>query len=724
MEKSLDGVWRFRLDPGETGGAAGYSQPGYVDQDWEFVEVPSQWQLQGHRYYTGTAWYRTSFEIPNEMIGRTVRLRLNGVDYFADVWLDGEHLGTHEGYFNRFEFEIPSTPGRKVLAVRVNAPAPRHDWKQKNIAKGTLHAFDCKGDPNLFTGGIWRSVELVATGACYVGCVQVAGLPCPEREARAELRVAVRNASSSPVSAQLRIRIGPSNFEGGRGSSHTEQVVLQPGDNQLELQYGMPEPRLWWTWDMGEQNLYRCEVEVVVDGEPSDTWSGTFGIREITGGPDQDWALYLNGKRLFLRGTVYISNLYMTLMDDASYAKDVALMRGANMNGALVLSNVEKEGFYDQCDREGLLLFQVFPLVWGSYECSAEFADRCKPMMADMMAMLYNHPSICIVACASEPDLDGLEAIVRPVYEAVKHLDNTRIVIDGSSVGGFAVYSPEEAERYRRLCYNSDNHFYDAHFGAGIRDTEKRDPLLVTEFGDIGVPNLESLRRFLPDHAIWPPNWEVWRPLFNGSVANMTWPIVHQHRLTWLAVRVEERLNVLPGSPEEFVEITQKWQAFVNKYTIESYRLRKYAHCNGLTNYHFVDMQPAITTALLDYYRVPKLAYYAVADAYRPLHVVMRWPAERYEAGWLLSRALYVINDYHREFPGCAVTWVLRDPGGLEACRESVPVEIAEDSLMPVGAVEWAFPRDAVRGTYTVNLRLTDAEGQELSHNSYDVSVV
>jgi beta-mannosidase len=474
-------------------------------------------------------------------------------------------------------------------------------------------------------------VELVATDPCYLGQVQVAGLPRGESRAVAQLRLPIQNAGKTPATAVLSIHIAPKNFSGGEAIERQEVVTLQPGHNLVQLEYEVPEPRLWWTWDLGEQNLYALQVDLQSGGALSDSWTGTFGIREISGGPDQDWAVYLNGKRLFLRGTVYISNLYMTLMDQATYARDVEMMRDANMNWALVLSNVEKEDFYNLCDERGLLLFQVFPLVWGFYECSTEFADRCKPMMADMMTLLYNHPSIGIWACASEPDLDGLVSIARPMYEAVKDLDHTRILVDGSSVGGYAVFNPADAARYRELCYNTDNHFYDAHFGADVWDTAKRDPLMVTEFGDIGVPSLESLRRFLNDEDIWPPNWDVWRPLFNGSVANMTWPIVHQHRLTWLAVKVEERTNVMAGSVEEFIDITQKWQAFVLKYTIESFRLKKYNHCNGLTNFHFVDMQPAVTTSLLDYYRVPKLAYFAVKDAYRPIHLMMKWPAERYE---------------------------------------------------------------------------------------------
>lgn len=723
MQKSLTGIWRFKLDPNESGKALGYYQPGYGDRDWERVNVPSQWELEGHRYYTGTAWYRTDFEIPQEMLGKKLRIRFHGVDYFSDVWFDGNYMGPHEGYFNSFEYEIENTPGRHILAVRVNAPAPRPDWKEKNIAKGSLYAFDCKGDPYLYTAGIWKDVELVSSGDYYLKSLKVNAAPRAAGDALAQVRVEAFNSASKSQRVTLHLHISPKNFTGGREIVIDETVTLKPGHNELSLEIAIPEPRLWWTWDLGDQNLYSIQVDLTASGETWDSRKASFGIREVTGGPDQDWAIYLNGKRLFLRGTVYMSNLFMTLMDHTTYARDVELMRGANMNGALLLAIVEKEEFYDLCDEQGLLLFQVFPLVWGNWECSAEFADRCKPMMADMINLLYNHPSVCIWGCTSEPDLDGLIALARPIFESVKNLDHSRILVDSSSVGGYSVFSPADAVRYQELCYNSDNHLYDAHFGAGMRDTEKRDPLMVTEFGDIGVPDVNSLRRFMNEEDIWPPKWPVWRPLFNGSMPEMVWPVVHQHRLTWLAVDVGERINVFAESIEKFVEITQKWQALVNQNVIESFRIKKYNHCNGLTNYHFVDMQPAITTALVDYYRVPKLAYHAVAQAYRPVHVMMGWPAERYEPGWLLSRPVYAINDYHREYPGCVVTWSLRDPDGRELCREQRHVDLLEDSVAEVGSFEYAFQRSSVRGTYTVSLTLTGSDGQALSDNEYEVTV-
>jgi len=283
MKKSLNGIWRFKLDPNESGRLLGYYKPNYLDYDWDRVKVPSQWELEGHRYYTGAAWYRTDFEIPQDMLAKKNRIRFHGVDYFSDVWLDGRHLGTHEGYFNPFEYEIESTPGRHVLALLVNSPAPRPDWKKKNIVKGSLFAFDCKGDPYLYTGGIWKQVELVSSGDCYLRSLKVNAAPRAVGDALALVRMEAYNSTSIPQLVNLRIHISPKNFTSDQDIAIDETATLEPGNNELSRQVVIPDPRLWWTWDLGEQNLYSLEVDIAASGKIWDSQKVCFGIREING---------------------------------------------------------------------------------------------------------------------------------------------------------------------------------------------------------------------------------------------------------------------------------------------------------------------------------------------------------------------------------------------------------------------------------------------------------
>jgi beta-mannosidase len=413
----LNGIWKFKLDPDEVGKSLGYYFKEFEDKSWDTIKVPSQWEIEGYKYYTGTAWYRTKYIIDHEMTGKNLSINFNGVDYFSDIWADGIFLGSHEGYFNPFEYEIENIAGRHILAVRVNAPAPRMDWKNKNIAKGSLYCFDCKGDPYLYTAGIWQDVFLEANEKYSIKTVCVDAKPDKDRQGVVHIRLGIKSNETIEHNVSVLFYIKPKNFQSVEKCEFKENLSLKHGLNNFEFIYKIKNPMLWWTWDLGYPNLYILETKLQLFNGEDDIKVSNFGIREFTGGPDQDWAMYLNGERFFLRGTVYMSNLYQSLMDGSTYRKDIELMINANMNGALILAIVEKDEFYSLCDEMGLLLFQVFPLVWGDWDFSGEFTERCKPMMMDMINILYNHPSIGIWACASEPDLNGFEYIAKPIYE-------------------------------------------------------------------------------------------------------------------------------------------------------------------------------------------------------------------------------------------------------------------------------------------------------------------
>jgi beta-mannosidase len=174
---SLDGTWRFR--EAALAGGNQYS-PGINDSTWSQITVPSNWYLQGHDF-SGAAWYRTHFTVSRDLSGTTMRLEFQGVDYGVDVWLNGVYIGFHEGYFQRFAFDVSSTIqlGKdNVLAVRVDSPfeEPGRVWSlHKRLIKGIFShhdtrpggAWSVRGQERN-TGGIWSSVQLAVSRGIWV----------------------------------------------------------------------------------------------------------------------------------------------------------------------------------------------------------------------------------------------------------------------------------------------------------------------------------------------------------------------------------------------------------------------------------------------------------------------------------------------------------------------------------------------------------------------------
>ena len=183
-EIPLNGEWRYRQTGSEL---AGYFLPDLDISDWHTMTIPQNWYLAGLNYH-GVIWFRREFQAPvdESWRGRVVRLRFDGVDYLADVWLNGEHLGHHEGYFQPFTFDVAdhlNYGGRNVLAVRVESPYEEFGtvWHHhKTLIKGIFEHHDTRpgggwgrAGQEYNTGGLWNDVTLIVSDYVTVDSLQL-----------------------------------------------------------------------------------------------------------------------------------------------------------------------------------------------------------------------------------------------------------------------------------------------------------------------------------------------------------------------------------------------------------------------------------------------------------------------------------------------------------------------------------------------------------------------
>ena len=120
----LSGLWHFATDPGVGGQDRGWMNTDFDHTTWETVAVPHTWSVtEAYSNYDGVAWYRRVFTAPIEAQDAHVRLKFDAVFYEADVWLNGEYLGEHEGGYTPFIFDVSEIiqPGTdNVIAVRAD----------------------------------------------------------------------------------------------------------------------------------------------------------------------------------------------------------------------------------------------------------------------------------------------------------------------------------------------------------------------------------------------------------------------------------------------------------------------------------------------------------------------------------------------------------------------------------------------------------------------------
>ena len=248
-------------------------------------------------------WYRNEFTVPASLAGRTLTLTLNGVNYSADVWLNGRQLGTVRGAFRRGIFDVTSLveAGRpNALAVRIS-PVPHPGIPhEESIAAGAgpNGGAMCYDGPTFFCmegwdwipgirdrgTGLWQDVVLHAGGPVTIGDVQVkTDLPLPD-VSRADVIVAADLANNTGVEQKATVK---GRFE---GVSFEKAVSLGAGERRTLTfapaefpQLAVASPRLWWPNGYGKPELYHLELEVVdAGGQSREAKAVRFGIREVT----------------------------------------------------------------------------------------------------------------------------------------------------------------------------------------------------------------------------------------------------------------------------------------------------------------------------------------------------------------------------------------------------------------------------------------------------------
>lgn len=692
MNLSLDGVWDYLVD--ESGAFDAKSLPGYP---WDRMEIPNNWHRAGLENYAGVVWFRRQFDVPLDE-EKEHWLRFHGVDYFAKVWLNGVYLGEHEGYFQPFEFRVTKIlrPQGNELLVRVESPCepPGEVWpNRKRLIKGVFNHHDCRPGAwnpeygqDMNTGGIWNHVELYSSGPIRVTSLRLTPELLDGGAAAVEVLFEVENLATE-TALTVDISLSPANFT-GESKTWRGTLFVPCGRKIFRQLLLLKRPGLWWTWEHGEPRLYRAEVRLQGEGKELVNKCVRFGIRKLEVDKKQGWKL--NGVRFFPRGTNFIPTQWLSEYTPEKIRRDIELLLEANVNAVRLHAHVTRPEFYDACDEAGILVWQDFPLQW-DYEESEDFYNEASKQLEEMIALLYNHPSIGVWCCHNEPkqNKDKLDHIL---YQVARRADPSRYV--------------EHHSDFRDHPYPG---WYYGHWS--LFSCTPGAPF-VNEFGAQALPNFESMREMLPEEKLWPPDWKAWA--YHDFQRDQTFNVAGIEK---------------GASLKEFIENSQNYQYRLLKFAIESYR--RDPRMTGVFQFMFVDPWPAITWSVVDYWRRPKKGYQALQLAFQPVLVTFTYGRDRFERGSReasLFHEITIINDLHRAFPGAKLHLFLEGPDG-----KTVMEEVHTVNIPPAGSVRlttpklqegaWCIPRDAPVGRYILRARLL-YEGKVISENEDVFEVV
>ena len=732
---NLGGVWKYKLDENEQGKQQGWFETGTDFSAWKDMKIPVNWHLTEVGDYHGTIWFKTSFNVPENYAGKKLFIRFAGVDYYADVWLNGEFLGSHEGMFNPFEFDVTGvlkTDGENVLVVRDSSPRPNAEYRRAEFSENPLsadyqahqavdidlikgHMIDAMHRPGSMTrfrgdgnsGGIWDDVTLIAREDVFIEYVKIftrvvkkkdwAGDQTDKYDGTGLVSVDVRinNTTGRVISTELSMMVAPYNFKDDYTGKRTRRVELQPGLNVFKIAHTVTDAKLWWTWDQGHPSMYTATFSVL-----NDTLCQNFGIKEVVH-DEKTGHWFLNGKKMFLRGMRYISSNWMCEANEKMWKEDLDKMLDFHINSIRIGSHVEKDAFYTMCDEMGFLLWQVFPLHYCVSD-SDDFIERASEMIVDMGEMIYNHACLGMWSTFKEPEIywfterpNNFFRLCEVLKESLGTVDPTRWIHKGD-------YREGVQNIMIGLCQPGDTDLNQVTFEPNI-----------VEFGAAAIPCLETVKTFIPEDKLWPPHWDTWE----------YWGLFYDR--TFKFAKVE-----LGNSLEEFIDNTQVYEARVVKEQIEALRQRKYEPVGSMYLYYWSDPCAMIGSGLLDYYRRPYKVYDSMKAVYTPVLISLEWSADPYVIGrdkvyapaTDFTGKVWITNDLGN-LDNCKVEWsIVKDETKEVQVKNSFAAALLPDSVHVADHIVWPIPADA-KGEYTVLMKVSDADGKVLSENYTEIIV-
>lgn len=667
-------------------------------------------------------WYRTEITVPPAYAGRTVWLNFEGINYTAQVWVNGAHVGQIRGAFARGTFDVTRwvQPGAvAAVAVLIQPPPnPGHPVEQ-TVAAGTGPnggpfskdgpTFICTQGWDWIPGirdrdmGIWRKVTLRASGPLVIENPLVySHLPLPRIDsADVFVEATVRNNADTPQAGVL-----SGAFEGVAFSAPVRlaphaatRVKFTPATTP---QLHVPHPRLWWPNGYGKPNLYALRLTVAADGTVSDAKRFNFGIREITYSVpgSENLTLSVNGVPVMCRGGDWGMDEAMKRIPRARLEAQIRYHQLARCNMIRNwVGQSTSEDFYDLCDHYGIMVWDEF------FEPNPSDSGRSNPKdgsddvhdvplylanVREKVLRFRNHPCIALWCGRNEGD-PAPEAVARGLEKIMAEDEPTRLYHPNSADGHGVRSSGPYRWRTPREYFVPPAWMWKPKLPQEPRYLEP----FKTEIGSVSIPTLEAVEAMMPAKD-WNTINDDWaeHDLCKGAQAGDRYVATLQKRYgPW---------SGLPG----FVRESQLACYESHQAMFEGRYARLFNPCTGVLAWMSNPAQPSFVWQFYSYDLEPLAALYAVRKASESLHIEL----DRYD------NHATVVN----QLPGTAAGMTARirviNLDAKTVLDRTVAVTAKGSAATDVGLV--GFPA-GVSPVHFVKLELRDAQGRLVSENFY-----
>ena len=623
-------------------------------------------------------WFRTEFKLPAEYRGKTLWLGFDGINFRANVWLNGKQIAASDklaGAWRLFEFDVTAAAkpgGANALAIEIFPPEPGDlaitfvDWNPLPPDKGM---------------GLWRDVSITATGPVAIRYPVVTTHLTVG--AQLTVRAELKNASAQPIEGMLKGKIEKMEFsQPVKLAAHETKVIHF-------AQLKVPSPRLWWPAQVGAQNLYPLDLAFETGGTTSDTNHTEFGIREVTSELDAKGhrLFHINGKNILIRGAGYTFDMLLRSSEERQEA-ELRYVRDMNLNAVRFEGKLEDDHFLELCDRMGILVLAGWCCCdhwekWAQWDKEDEVVAA--ESLRDQLRRLARHPSVFDWLYGSDnPPPPKIEQLYLDVIKDVEWPNpyQSSATAKKTPAGDTGVKMTGPYEYVAPSYWLLDTKAGGAH---GFNTETSPGP---------APPPIESLRRMLPADKLWPINSDWDYHAGGGQFKNIG---VFTEALT-------KRYGPAK-SAEEYARKAQVMAYEGHRAMFEAFGRNKYTS-TGVIQWMLNNAWPGMIWHLYDWYLRPGGSYFGVKKACEPLHVQYSYD----------DRSIVVVNSFYQPFANMKVVATAYNLDMSVKFSREAKVNAEPDSSTRV----FTLPEIAgLSGTWFLSLKLEDPSDDTVSENFY-----
>lgn len=573
--------------------------------------------------------YQTSFKISKEESkNQNTILQFEGLDTYAEVFLNNKKILDANNMFRTWKVDVKNNlkVGKNNLkivfksAVEIGkAKAQKLPYtlpeKERIFSRKAQYHFGWDWGPRFVTSGIYRPIKLLFWNNATIENVRFEQKELSNDLAKVNFSftINVENAGDYVI----KMDIMPFRFN------------LKKGINVINLPIEIKNPILWWCNGLGVPHQYLFRFSLEKNNDKLDNKLIKVGLRTIELIQEKDsigksFYFKLNGKPVFMKGANYIPpDSFLPSATNSTYKEIVQNAVDANMNMLRVWGGgvYAEDTFYDECDKNGILVWQDFMFACAMYPGNEEFLDNVKNEVIDNVTRLQNHPSIALW-CGNNENDEGWKnwgwqkqfnyskqdsTQIWNDYEKLFHqlIPKTLDSLLSKKENRYWPSSPSIGWGKKESLTQGDSHYWGVWWGKEPFEVyKKKVGRFMSEYGFQGMPNIETLEKVIQKEDL---------NFTSEAFKN------HQKHPTGFETINEymARDFPVPKSLEKYNYVSQILQAYGMKTAIEAHRLTK-PYCMGSLYWQLNDCWPVTSWSTLDYYGNWKASHYQVKESFAP----------------------------------------------------------------------------------------------------------